>query len=85
MVKCRACGKWFCEEHLVIATSTATSGPTSDTISDTPTERSVRIAHVPTIRLRGAGAYDLTYYVGCCATCLDTPAARPENNSSWLR
>lgn len=73
MVKCRACGQWFCEAHLVITTS------------DTPSERSERIAHVPTIRLRGVGAYDLTYYVGYCAHCLETPAARPENDSSWLR
>lgn len=81
MVKCRACGKWFCEGHLVITNNTTTSNPTSDTL----TERSERIAHAPTIKLRGAGAYDLTYYVGYCATCLDTPAARPENDSTWLR
>ncbi len=69
MVKCRACGHWFCEAHLVTVTG----------------EPGARVAQVPTIKLVDAGARDLTYYLGYCMGCLDTQAARSAVDSNWLR
>lgn len=69
MVKCRGCGRWYCESHVASAAS----------------ELNLRGAAVPTIKLIETGAQGLSYYLGYCAACLTPPAERPANNSSWLR
>jgi hypothetical protein len=77
MVKCGACGHWYCEDHLVFTLDLAAP----DMISEPTT----RIAQVPTIKLTDASAHGLTYYVGYCASCLEASTARAANDSTWLR
>jgi hypothetical protein len=77
MVKCSACGQWYCDAHLAFTLDG--SAP------DEPGEPTVRIAQVPTIKLTDASPNGPTYYVGYCASCLAAPAARATNDSSWLR
>lgn len=69
MIKCRSCGQWFCEDHIVPA-------------EDRPGERATQ---VPTVKLVGTGWQGVTYYLGYCATCYQERLARQPVNSSWLR
>jgi hypothetical protein len=79
MVKCRACGCWFCEAHLVTA-ARATRATTTTT-----GEPGARVTQVPTIKLMDTGARGLTYYLGYCAGCLEARIARTAADSTWLR
>jgi hypothetical protein len=77
MVKCGACGLWYCEAHLAFPLDVATPDATS--------EPNARVTQIPTIKLSDASAHGVTYYVGYCASCLEAPAARMANDSKWLR
>lgn len=69
MIKCRSCGRWFCEEHIETAQE----------------QRSLRLTQVPTVKLVEIGAHGLAYYLGYCSACRETAAARHGVDSTWLR
>lgn len=69
MIKCNACGDWYCEDHIEAA-------------EGAPRER---IAQVPTIKLVDTGWGRLAYNLGYCAGCRDKLHSRPPVDSTWLR
>jgi hypothetical protein len=69
MIKCRSCGHWFCEEHIVTAAGS----------------QSQRLARIPTVKLVDTGLQGLAYYLGCCTACRDAQPVRRPVDSSWLR
>jgi hypothetical protein len=69
MIKCRSCGHWFCEEHIVAAEG----------------NQSQRVTRSPTVKLVDTGLHGLAYYLGCCVACREQQPERRPVDSSWLR